>query len=32
MNVQPVLCGTLKFRNLSFLGSDRMDNLLKDYI
>jgi hypothetical protein len=32
MNVHPVLRGTLKLRNLSFLGSDRMDNLLKDHI
>jgi len=23
---------TLKLRNLSFLGSDQMDNLLKDHI
>jgi hypothetical protein len=29
MNVHPVLRGTLKLRNLSFLGPDRMDNLLK---
>jgi hypothetical protein len=26
------LPGTLKLRNLSFLGSDQMDNLLKDHI
>lgn len=26
------LRGTLKLRNLSFLGSDQMDNLLKDHI
>jgi hypothetical protein len=26
------LLGTLKLRNLSFLGSDQMDNLLKDHI
>jgi hypothetical protein len=26
-----VLPGTLKLRNLSFLGSDPMDNLLKDH-
>jgi hypothetical protein len=25
------LLGTLKLRNLSFLGSDQMDNLLKDH-
>ena len=25
------LPGTLKLRNLSFLGSDQMDNLLKDH-
>jgi hypothetical protein len=25
------LRGTLKLRNLSFLGSDQMDNLLKDH-
>ncbi|MGY3362199.1 hypothetical protein ACVWZK_008862 [Bradyrhizobium sp. GM0.4] len=24
--------GTLKLRNFSFLGSDQMDNLLKDHI
>jgi hypothetical protein len=29
MNVHPVLRGTLKLRNLSFLGPGRMDNLLK---
>jgi len=29
MDVHPVLRGTLKLRNLSFLGSGRMDNLLK---
>jgi hypothetical protein len=32
MDVHPILLGTLKLRNLSFLGSDRMDNLLKDHI
>jgi hypothetical protein len=26
------LRGTLKLRNLSFFGSDQMDNLLKDHI
>jgi len=26
------LRGTLKLRNLSFLGPDQMDNLLKDHI
>jgi len=26
------LRGTLKLRNLSFLGSDQMNNLLKDHI
>jgi hypothetical protein len=31
MDVHPILPGTLKLRNLSFLGSDRMDNLLKDH-
>jgi len=29
VDVHSVLRGTLKLRNLSFLGSDRMDNLLK---
>jgi hypothetical protein len=32
MDVHPVLRGTLKFRNLSFLGPGRMDNLLKAQI
>ena len=32
VDVHLVLPGTLKLRNLSFLGSDRMDNLLKDHI
>jgi hypothetical protein len=32
MRVHSVLRGTLKLRNLSFLGSGRMDNLLKDHI
>jgi hypothetical protein len=32
MNVHPVLRGTLKLRNLSFLGPNRMDNLSKAHI
>jgi hypothetical protein len=32
MDVYSVLRGTLKLRNLSFLGSDRMDNLLEAHI
>ena len=31
VDVHLILPGTLKLRNLSFLGSDRMDNLLKDH-
>jgi hypothetical protein len=31
VDVHLVLPGTLKLRNLSFLGSDQMDNLLKDH-
>ena len=31
MDVHLLLPGTLKLRNLSFLGSDRMDNLLKHH-
>jgi hypothetical protein len=32
MEVHLVLPGTLKLRNLSFLGSDQKDNLLKGHI
>jgi hypothetical protein len=32
MTVHPVLPGTLKYRNSSFLDPDRVDNLLKAHI
>jgi len=32
MHVHPVPPWTLKLRNLSFLGPDRMDNLLRAHI